>query len=117
MSILDFKGKQANPGPIVIYQLVTGVTLYSEEAIADGDAYIFDPEKTLLISDPQVRGNGQVQMQLQKLSEGGIWKPRKVRVPKTAVAFMHDCGNPDVQAKCQEALSGLVLPKHSLPPA
>jgi hypothetical protein len=28
---------------------------------------------------------------------------------------MHDCGNPEMQEKCQEALSGLVLPKGVLP--
>jgi len=117
MSILNFQGKSATPGPTVVYQLTTRPVLYSECAREDGDCFIFDPEKTLVIGPVQTGRNGQGQVTMQKMSEAGIFKPRLARVPKTSIAFMHDCGNPEMTAKCQEALSGLVLPKGALPPA
>lgn len=117
MSILDFKGKNAGPGPLVIYQLVTGPVFYTECAREEDDSYVFDSEKTLLVSTTQVKGNGQAMVQMQKLSDVGFFKSLLTRVPKTAIAFMQDCGNSEVQAKCQEALSGLILPKGSLPAA
>jgi hypothetical protein len=117
MSILDFKGKHASPGPLVVYQLVTGPVLYSETAREDGDCIVFDTERTLLIGPVQPGRNGQGQVSLQKMSEVGMFKSTTVRVMKTAIAFMHDCGNPDTAAKCQEALSGLILPKRALPTA
>jgi hypothetical protein len=115
VSILDFKGKHAGPGPLVVYQLLSGPVLYSESAREDGDCIAFDTEKTLVIGPVQPGRNGQGQVTLQKLSESGVFKPATVRVPKTAIAFMHDCGNPEIQEKCQEALSGLVFPKGVLP--
>lgn len=115
MSILDFKGKHAGPGPLVVYQLVTGPVLYSECAREDGDSFVFDPGRTLVMGPVQAGRNGQGQVTMQKMSEAGVFKPAVVRVLKTAIAFMHDCGNFEMHEKCQEALSGLVLPKGVLP--
>lgn len=115
MSILDFKGKASGAGPLVVYQLVTGPVLYSETAHEDGDSFVFDPERTLVIGAVQPGRNGQGQVTMQKMSEAGIFKPHTARVLKSAIAFMHDCCNPEMQAKCQEALSGIIIPKGALP--
>ncbi|HXK36996.1 MAG TPA: hypothetical protein VJ553_05445 [Candidatus Paceibacterota bacterium] len=117
MNILDFKGKQASPGPIVVYQLVTGPVLYSETAKEVDDVISFDPERTLVMGPVQPGRNGQGQVTMQKMSEAGIFHPAIVHVPKTAIVFMHDCGNPEMQSKCSEALSGIIIPKGALPPA
>lgn len=107
MSVLDFKGKNATAGLPCIYQLITGQNFYSETVKEDGDCYIFDADKTLVVS-VELKGkdaNGT----FQKISES-VFHPKQIRVPKSSVLMITDCGVPDLANKAREALSGLVLP-------
>ena len=107
MSVLDFKVKMASAGLPCIYQLLTGQNFYSETAKEDGDSYIFDAERTLVIS-VSVKGKNAEGM-FQKISDS-VFHPKQIRVPKSAMLMITDCGQPDIIAKAREALSGLVLP-------
>ena len=107
MNIVDRIGKSATAGIACIYQLLTGQNLYSETAKEDGDSYIFDAERTLVIS-VSVKGKNAEGM-FQKISDS-VFHPKQIRVPKSAMLMITDCGQPDIIAKAREALSGLVLP-------
>lgn len=107
-SILDFKGKAAIAGPPVLYHLASGQLLYSEDVREDGDSYVFDGDKTLLVQvSPGERG--QLSIAMAKLGAGGF-RPKMTRVAKNYVALIQDCGDPAIIQKAHEALSGLVLP-------
>jgi hypothetical protein len=106
VSILNSKGSNATPGPIVIYQLITGQNWYSETAKEDGNSYIFEADKTLVIA-VDVK-NKAANINMQKVSDS-IFAPKILRVPKSAVLMATDCGQPDLVQKAHEALSGIVL--------
>ena len=114
MSILDFKGKQATAGLPVLYQLVTGQLFYSEAVQEDGDSFVFDSDRTLLLNVVQGSGNGSVTLNMAKLSAAGF-ASKQTRVLKTAVVMVQDVGKQEIIDKAHEALSGLVLPKGALP--
>lgn len=109
MSILDFKGKSATAGPPVLYHLTSGQILYSEAVKEDGDSFVFDGDRTLIVVVTPGHRNGQVQIGMVKLSDGGF-KSKQARVMKTSVIMVTDVGEPALVNKCHEALSGLVIP-------
>ena len=111
MSVLDFKGKNAGAGLPCIYQLITGQNLYSETAREDSDSYVFDADSTLVIS-VAIKGK-DAEGTFQKIGES-VFRPKMIRVPKTAVLMITDCGVPGVVSRAHEALSGLVLPGGSV---
>lgn len=106
--ILDLMGKSATAGLPVLYHLTSGQILYSEVAKEDGDSYIFDGDRTLIVVVTPGHGNGQVQISMVKLSDGGF-KSKQARVMKASVIMVTDVGEPTIVNKCHEALSGLVL--------
>jgi hypothetical protein len=107
MSVLDFKGKNASAGLPCIYQLMNGQNFYSEEVKEDSDSYIFDAEKTMVVSI-EMKGKDAVGT-FQKVSDS-VFHPKQIRIPKSSILMVTDCGVPDVHKKAQEALSGIVLP-------
>ncbi len=109
MSILDFKGKNATSGIPALYHLMSGQIFYSEEVKEDGDSFIFDGDKTLLVSLSAGAKAGQMNIQMGKLSDQGF-KGKQCRVMKSSVVMIQDVGEPEVVNKAHEALSGLVLP-------
>jgi hypothetical protein len=115
MSILNFNGKQATAGLPCLYHLVSGMILFSEAVQEDGDSYIFDGEKTLLLATEPGSKPREMSVSMQKLSEIGF-KAKVSRIPKSVVSMIQDCGEPSLIAKAHEALSGLILAKTALPP-
>jgi hypothetical protein len=109
MSVLNFNGKNATPGLPCLYHLTVGMIFYSETVKEDSDSFIFDGEKTLVISIGKPNNQGQVNIAMSKLSADGF-KPLQVRVMKSAVAMIQDTSEPGIIEKAHEALSGLVLP-------
>ena len=107
MGILGSNGKNATPGTPCIYQLVTGQFFYSETAKEDSDSYVFDGDKTLVIM-VKPTGRGQADVQMIKTSESEFG-PKQLRVPKSAMLMVTDCGRPELISKAKEALSGIVL--------
>jgi hypothetical protein len=108
--IVDLKGKSMTPGIPCIYHLTVGVALYSETAREDGDSFIFDADKTLLVTIPQQAGkDGKMNVNYSKMT-GWIFSPSLVRVQKTHVNMITDCGQPELIKQFQAALSGLVAP-------
>ena len=109
MSILGSNGKHATPGLPCIYQLLTGQFFYSETAQEDSDSYIFEGEKTLVVIIQHTKQRGQADIAMIKACESEF-APKQLRVPKSAVLMVTDCGRPELIAKAKEALSGIVLP-------
>lgn len=107
MSILGANGKNATPGLPCIYQLITGQNFYSETAKEDSDSYVFDGDHTLVIVI-QMKSKGQADVQMIKVSQSEF-APKQMRVPKSAMLMVTDCGRPELIAKAKEALSGIVL--------
>lgn len=107
MSLLDRNGKNATPGLPCIYQLLTGQFFYSETAKEDDASYIFDGDKTLVVI-VQMRKQGQADIQMIKAGESEF-APKQLRIPKSAILMVTDCGRPELIAKAKEALSGIVL--------
>jgi len=108
MSILNSNGKNAMPGLPCIYQLLTGQFFYSETAKEDSDSYIFDGEKTLVVIIQHTQKRGQADVAMIKACESEF-APKQIRVPKSAVLMVTDCGRAELIAKAKEALSGIVL--------
>ena len=106
-SILDFKGEAATPGLPVLYHLTSGQILYSETVKEDGDSFVFEGDKTLMVQVSKGQG-AQVNIGMVKFSDGGF-KIKQARVMKSAVVMVTDVGEPAVITKCHEALSGLIL--------
>jgi hypothetical protein len=102
MSILSMNGKQATAGLPCIYQLLTGQYFYSDTAKEDSDSYIFDGDKTLVFI-VKAAGHGKADIQMIKFA------PKQLRIPKSAMLMVSDCGRPELVAKAKEALSGIVL--------
>lgn len=109
MSILDFKGAAATAGLPVLYHLTSGQILYSETAKEDGESYVFDGDRTLILQVQQGGNGRQVNISMVKLSDGGF-KSKIARVLKSAVVMVADVGELALTNKCHEALSGLVIP-------
>ena len=109
MGILNFNGKNATPGLPCLYHLTVGMIFYSETAREDRDSFVFDGEKTLLISIGKPNNVGQVNIGMSKVSTDGF-KPLQVRVMKSAGAMIQDTSEPGIIEKAREALSGLVIP-------
>jgi hypothetical protein len=101
-------GKQATAGLPCIYQLITGQFLYSETAKEDSDSYVFDGDKTLVVI-VRPSGKGKADVQMIKASESEF-APKQMRVPKSVMLMVTDCGRPELIGKAKEALSGLVVP-------
>ena len=112
MSILGSNGKNATAGLLCIYQLITGQFFYSETAKEDSDSYVFDGDKTLVVIVKPTR-NGTADVQMIKAAES-VFAPKQLRVPKSAILMVTDCGRPELIAKAKEALSGLVVPGPSV---
>jgi hypothetical protein len=110
MGILGANGKSAGAGLPCLYSLISGQIFYSECAKDDGEAYLFDGDKTVIVNVKP--GKGQVELQMQKLSEAGF-KSKYNRVMKSFVQLVQDCGEPGIVSKCHEAMSGLTLPPGS----
>ena len=106
-NIIDLKGKAATPGKPCIYHLSSGVVLYSETAREDNDSYVFEAGKTMLIAVEKV-GN-KAQMQGSRMTEW-LFSPSQIRVHKSFIAMITDCGEPELVKKFQAGLSGLVAP-------
>ena len=107
VSILGSNGKSATAGLPCIYQLITGQFFFSEQVKEDDNSYIFDSDKTLVIMiKPQRQGQAELTMVKTKESE---FAPKQLRVPKTSVLMITDCGRPEIIQKAKEALSGIVL--------
>jgi hypothetical protein len=107
VSILSINGKQATAGLPCIYQLMTGQFFYSETAKDDDVSYIFDGDQTLVLV-VTMKGKGQADIQMLKVSQSEF-SPKQLRVPKSAILMVTDCGRPELVAKAKEALSGIVL--------
>jgi hypothetical protein len=107
MSILSMNGKQATAGLPCIYQLLTGQYFYSDTAKEDSDSYIFDGDKTLVFI-VKAAGHGKADIQMIKVSDSEF-APKQLRIPKSAMLMVSDCGRPELVAKAKEALSGIVL--------
>jgi hypothetical protein len=110
--LVDKNGKNATAGIPCIYQLLTGQFFYSETAREDSDSWVFDGDKTLVIIVSS-RKTGIADIQMIKVS-GSEFQPKQIRVPKTSILMITDCGLPDLIQKAQEAMSGLVLPGGSV---
>jgi hypothetical protein len=102
------RGKNATPGLPCLYHLMSGQIFYSEAVKEDGDSFIFDCEKTVLVTLQQGKGSS-VHVTMVKLSETGF-KPKQNRVFKSNIALVSDTGEPSIIQKAKEALTGLVLP-------
>ncbi len=108
MSILGSNGKNATPGPMCIYQLVSGLFFYSEEPIKENDSsFVFDGDKTLAISI-HPKGKGMADLGIVKLSETEFG-PKRICIQKSSIIMITDCGRPEVIKKAKEALSGIML--------
>ena len=108
MSLLSSNGKNVTPGLPCIYQLITGQFFYSETAREDSDSYVFDGDKTLVVM-VRPSGKGKADVQMIKASESEF-APKQLRVPKSAILMVTDCGRPELISKAKEALSGIVVP-------
>jgi len=109
MSILGSNGKHATPGLPCIYQLVNGTIFYSDAVKEDADSFIFDGNKTVVISMTKGAKPGMVNLEMMKLMDWG-YKALQTRVMKASVAMVQDTSEPSIIAKAKEALSGIVLP-------
>jgi hypothetical protein len=108
MSVLDFKGKNATAGLPCIFQLLTGQFFYSETVKEDSDSWVFDGDKTLVLIISKGKA-GTADLKFIKISQSEF-QPKQLRVPKTSILMITDCGIPELIQKAREALSGIVLP-------
>lgn len=90
-----------------MYQLMTGQVLYSETAREDSDSYVFNGDQTLVVI-VNMKSKGQADIQMIKAS-GSEFAPKQMRILKTAIMMIQDCGRPELVAKAKEALSGLSI--------
>ena len=107
MNILGSNGKHATPGLPCIYQLITGQFFYSETAKEDDSSYIFDGDQTLVVIIQKQRQNS-ADVAMIKASQSEF-APKQIRVPKSAMLMVTDCGRPELIQKAKEALSGIIL--------
>lgn len=108
MSLLDRNGKNATPGLPCIYQLVNGTIFYSEAVKEDADSFIFDGDKTVVLSMSKGAKPGMVNIEMMKLTDWG-YKAHITRVMKASIAMVQDTSEPSIIQKAKEALSGIVL--------
>ena len=107
MSIVGKDGKNVTPGSPCIYQLLTGQVFYSTTAKEREDSFIFDADQTLnLVVKPS--GKGRADLSMNKLSDD-VFGPKQVRILKSAIQIISDCGRQDMVSNANAALSGIVL--------
>jgi hypothetical protein len=108
VSILGFDGKNATPGKPCLYHMTGGQAFFSEAVIEEEDGFIFDGDKTAVITISQ--GNGpKANLRIDKLSHIGF-QTKYVRVFKHGIAMITDAGDPKVIETARQALSGIVTP-------
>jgi len=103
-------GREISSGLLSMYVLKQGSMIYSECASEDGEAWIFDAEKSVAITMMGVGPKGEHVWDIKKLSKQ-FGLPSKVRLLKMGVVFMQDVTDRGLLQQIHQQLSGLILVK------
>ena len=111
--VVDMKGKALTPGIPCIYHLANGLCFYSETAREDGDSFVFDANRSLIVTIGDANAEGKTELKMKKMI-GWIFSPQQIRVQKTHIGMIQDCGQPELIKQFQAALSGLIAPTEAM---
>ena len=107
----ELKGaKMLSSGILCMYILKQGSMIYGEQCGEDGEAWIFDAEKSVAITMMGVNPKGEHVWDIKKLSKQ-FGLPTKVRLLKAGVVFIQDVTDRSLMQEIHKQLSGLILVK------